>query len=146
MSDLRPDPIELADVRLTIAPEALAPADVLEPLVAYVRGHATGDPTHFRRAFRPTAHVEGIRDQGFVSWTLDDYCALYAGAPAADEADRSRRLESVRVTRTVATAVLTLHHGPDLFVDMFVLVADGGEWRIANKVYDRDTTPPAVDA
>lgn len=38
-----------------------------EPLRAYIRGHATGDPTYFRDAFLPTAHIEGIRDGAFVS-------------------------------------------------------------------------------
>ncbi|MEQ7127102.1 nuclear transport factor 2 family protein [Actinopolymorpha sp. B11F2] len=143
MSGAVPDAAALADLRLTIAPEAAAPAAVLEPLVAYARGHATGDPAHFRRAFRPTAHVEGIREHGFASWRLDDYCGLFLGAPAADEADRRRRLDVVRVTGTVATAAMTLHHGPDVFTDMFVLVAEDGEWRIANKVYHRGTSTPS---
>jgi hypothetical protein len=40
---------------------------VLIPLHAYIRGHATGDPAHFRQAFLPTAHIEGIRNGTFVS-------------------------------------------------------------------------------
>jgi hypothetical protein len=117
--------------------EAVAPDDVLEPLRAYVRGHATGDPAHFRRAFLPSAHVEGMRDGAFVSWPLDDYCALFTGAPAADEAQRRRRIEQVRVEGTVATAVMTLWHGPDTFTDVFLLVRVEDGWRIANKAYHR---------
>ena len=69
-----------------IAQAATAPAvgdDVLVPLRAYIRGHATGDPAHFREAFLSTAHIEGLRDGTFVSWRLDDYCALFDGQPAA---------------------------------------------------------------
>lgn len=124
-----------------IAAAATAPAvdeAVLEPLRAYVRGHATGDPAHFRAAFLPTAHVEGVRDGAFTSWDLDAYCALFPGHPAPDEAARSRRVDAVTVHGTVATAQMTLRHGPDTFTDVFLLVrgADGG-WRIANKAYHR---------
>ncbi|MBQ0829438.1 nuclear transport factor 2 family protein [Streptomyces tagetis] len=111
---------------------------VLEPLHAYVRGHATGDPAHFRDAFLPTAHIEGVREGAFVSWRLDEYCALFTGRPAADEPARSRRVDAVDVHGTVATATMTLSHGADTFTDLFLLARAGdGCWRIANKAYHR---------
>ncbi|MFD5878423.1 nuclear transport factor 2 family protein [Streptomyces yangpuensis] len=127
-----------------IAAAATVPAvhdAVLEPLRAYVRGHATGDPAHFRDAFLPTAHVEGIRDGVFVSWPLDSYCALFPGRPASDEPARSRRIDTVDVHGTVATATMTLSHGADTFTDVFLLVRAGGGWRIANKAYHRHPSP-----
>lgn len=111
--------------------------DVLMPLQAYARGHATGDPAYFRQAFLPTAHVEGLREGAFSSWTMDDYCALFDGSPAPDEATRRRSIDEVHVCGTVATATMTLHHGASTFTDMFVLVHVDGRWRIANKVYHR---------
>ncbi len=125
-----------ADIALAATVPAVDDA-VLAPLRAYVQGHATGDPAHFRAAFLPTAHVEGVRDGAFVSWRLDDYCALFDGRPAADEAARSRRVDSVDVHGTVATAAMTLWHGADTFTDVFLLVRTGDGWRIANKAYDR---------
>ncbi|MGH3299933.1 MAG: nuclear transport factor 2 family protein [Trebonia sp.] len=136
------------------APAAMTQAaddEVLAPLRAYIRGHATGDPAHFRAAFLPTAHVEGIREGTFVSWCLDDYCALFHGQPAPDESTRSRRIDAVSVHGSVAMASMTLEHGADTFTDVFLLVcvsdacvndADGvdgdhGRWRIANKAYHR---------
>jgi hypothetical protein len=116
--------------------------DVRQPLEAYIRGHATGDPSHFRQAFLPSAHVEGIRDGTFVSWTLDDYCALFSGRPAPDEAARSRRIDTVDVHETVATAVMTLCHGPDTFTDVFLLIRADDRWQIANKAYHRHTPFP----
>lgn len=121
------------------ATEPAVPPDVLEPLHAYLRGHATGDPAHFRRAFLPTAHVEGLRDGRFVSWGLDEYCSLFSGTPASDEPTRRRRIEHVRVDGTVGTATMTLWHGPDTFTDVFVLVRVQDGWRIANKAYHRAT-------
>ncbi|MFF8593305.1 nuclear transport factor 2 family protein [Streptomyces sp. NPDC015220] len=135
---------ELADApagpEADIAAAATAPAvedAVLEPLRAYIRGHATGDPAHFRDAFLPTAHIEGIRDGVFVSWPLEEYCTLFQGRPAADEATRSRRIDSVDVHGTVATATMTLWHGADTFTDIFLLVRVNDGWRISNKAYHR---------
>ncbi|MDQ1033767.1 hypothetical protein QFZ75_000183 [Streptomyces sp. V3I8] len=110
---------------------------VLEPLRAYIRGHATGDPVHFREAFLPTAHIEGVRDGVFVSWSLDDYCALFQGEPALDEPARTRRVDTVDAHGTVATATMTLRHGADTFTDVFLLVHVADGWRIANKAYHR---------
>ena len=111
--------------------------EVLAPLRAYIRGHASGDPAHFRAAFLPTAHVEGMRDGTFVSWRLDDYCALFHGQPAPDEPTRSRRIDAVHVHGSVALASMTLEHGADTFTDVFLLVCVDGRWRIANKAYHR---------
>ncbi|CAI9399834.1 nuclear transport factor 2 family protein [Nocardioides sp. T2.26MG-1] len=128
--------LEVAGV--DIAADVVAAPEVLRPLLAYARGHATGDPAHFRDAFLPTAHVEGHRDGVFTSWGLDEYVALFAGQPADDEPVRRRQLESVDVHGRVGTARMTLWHGADTFTDAFVLVrTPEGEWRIANKVYER---------
>jgi 3-hydroxyisobutyrate dehydrogenase-like beta-hydroxyacid dehydrogenase len=111
--------------------------EVLEPLRAYVRGHATGDPAHFDAAFLPSARIAGLREGAFVSWTLDEYRGLFNGHPAPDEATRSRRVDAVDVQGTVATASMTLHHGPDTFTDIFLLVRLDGRWWIADKAYHR---------
>ncbi|WP_079151633.1 nuclear transport factor 2 family protein [Streptomyces sp. RTd22] len=123
-----------------IAVAAMVPAvedSVLEPLRAYIRGHATGDPSHFRDAFLPTAHIEGVRDGTFVSWPLAEYCALFHGRSAPDEETRSRRIDAIDVHGTVATATMTLVHGADTFTDIFLLIRVGESWRIANKAYHR---------
>ena len=78
-----------------------------------------------------------MRDGIFVSWALDEYCALFDGRPAPDEAGRSRRVDAVDVRGSVATACMTLWHGPDTFTDVFLLVDVGGQWWIANKAYHR---------
>jgi hypothetical protein len=101
----------------------------------YFRGHATGDATHMRKAFLPTAHIEGIREGKFTSWTLDEYCALFKGKPAADESTRVRTIDLVDVSGNSGMAKATLVHGPTVFTDYFVLLKVGDEWRIANKVY-----------
>lgn len=114
------------------------PADeqaVRATLNQYFRGHATADGTEMRKAFLPTAHIEGLRNGRFVSWTVDEYCARFTGKPAPDEASRTRTIDSVDVSGTAAMARATLVHGATTFTDYFVLLKVDGEWKIANKVY-----------
>jgi hypothetical protein len=101
----------------------------------YFRGHATGIGDEMRKAFLPTAHIEGNRDGKFVSWTVDEYCSRFTGKPANDEASRKRTIDSVDVSGTAAMAEATLVHGATTFTDYFVLLKVNGEWKIANKVY-----------
>ncbi|HET9532803.1 MAG TPA: nuclear transport factor 2 family protein [Blastocatellia bacterium] len=101
----------------------------------YFKGHATGDASHMRKAFLPTAHIEGIREGKFISWTLDEYCALFKGKPAGDESTRVRRIDMIDVSGNSAMAKATLVHGVTMFTDYFVLLKVGDEWKIANKVY-----------
>jgi hypothetical protein len=101
----------------------------------YFRGHATGSADEMRKAFMPTAHIEGIRNGKFVSWTVDEYCANFKGQPAKDEPSRKRTIDSVDVSGTAAMVKATLVHGATTFTDYFVLLKDNGEWKIANKVY-----------
>lgn len=101
----------------------------------YFRGHATASADEMRKAFLPTAHIEGIRGGTFVSWTVEQYCANFKGKPAADEASRRRTIDSVDVSGTAAMARATLVHGATTFTDYFVLLKVNGEWKIANKVY-----------
>jgi hypothetical protein len=89
-----------------------------------------------RKAFLETAHIEGIREGRFSSWALEEYCALFTGTPAADEATRRRSIDSIDVSGTAAIAKATLVHGAVTFTDYFVLLKVDGMWKIANKVYN----------
>jgi hypothetical protein len=106
----------------------------------YFRGHATGDPAEMRKAFLPTAHIEGNRDGKFVSWTAEEYASRFTGKPAADEASRKRTIDNVEISGTAAMASATLVHGATTFADYFVLLKVNGEWKIANKVYSSRPT------
>jgi hypothetical protein len=110
-------------------------AGVRAALTHYLQGHATGDPSHFRKAFLPTAHIEGLRDGKFISMTLDEYCSRSPGKPAADEATRRRTIDTIDISGTAAMARVTLIHGPTTLRDYFVLLKVDGEWKIANKSF-----------
>lgn len=106
----------------------------------YFRGHATGSPDEMRKAFLPTAHIEGIRGSEFVSWTAEEYSSRFSGKPAGDEASRTRTIDRVDVSGSAAMARATLVHGPTTFTDYFVLLKVDGQWKIANKVYSSAPT------
>ena len=101
----------------------------------YFRGHATANADTMRAAFLPTAHIEGIRNGAFTSWTVDQYVANFRGTPAADEASRTRVIDVVDHVGSAAMVKATLKHGATTFTDYFVLLKIDGNWRIANKVY-----------
>jgi hypothetical protein len=108
---------------------------IREIIGVYFRGHATANPDTMRAAFMPTAHIEGLRNGAFVSWTVDQYVGNFRGQPAADEASRTRVVDVVDVSGTAAMAKATLRHGATTFTDYFVLLKTDGKWLIANKVY-----------
>lgn len=101
----------------------------------YFRGHATGDPAEMRKPFLPSAHIEGIRNGVFTSWTVDQYAGNFNGKPAANEAARRRTIDHVEISGTAAMVSATLLHGATTFTDYFVLLKVNDEWKIANKVY-----------
>lgn len=116
------------------SPEADTKA-IRDVIGVYFRGHATANPDTMRAAFLPTAHIEGLRNGAFVSWTVDQYVGNFRGQPAADEASRTRVIDVVDVSGTAAMAKATLKHGATIFTDYFVLLKSDGRWLIANKVY-----------
>jgi hypothetical protein len=125
---------------LTVAQPARAQHDadtqqIRQVIGVYFRGHATANADTMRAAFLPTAHIEGIRDGAFTSWTVDQYVANFRGTPAPDEATRTRVIDVVDRSGTAAMAKATLKHGATTFTDYFVLLKSDGKWLIANKVY-----------
>lgn len=123
-------------------PQSTAPAETMgeqalarKPLEAYMQGHATGDPAHIRRAFLPTARIEGVRDGKVVSRTLEEFATGFSGKPAEDEGQRHRRIDAIDISGTAAMARVTLDYPAVTFTDYFVLLKVDGEWKIASKVY-----------
>lgn len=114
-------------------------AGVRAAIEHYILGHATGDPEHYRKAFHPEAELFFVRDGKLTQWSLDEYIARAGtGKPAADEARRRRRIASVDVTGTAATAKVELDYPEVRFVDYMALLKLDGEWRIVNKTFDAE--------
>lgn len=131
----------LSTPSVALAQHATEESAARKPLEAYLQGHATGDGSFMRQAFLPTAHIEGIRDGKFLSWTAEEYIAGFNGKPAADEARRRRSIDLVDVRGNAAMARVTLAYPSGTFTDYFVLLKVDGEWKIANKVWTREAKP-----
>lgn len=105
------------------------------PLDAYLRGHATGDSSAFRRAFWKEAKLWFVRDGQLAFRTADEYIGGASGRPPADEAQRKRRIVSVHITGNAAIGIIELDYPATHFVDYMTLLKVGDEWRIINKSF-----------
>ena len=106
----------------------------------YFKGHSTARSDDMSAAVLPSAHIEGIREGVFTSWTASEYSGRFTGRPVGDEASRKRTIDDVDVSGTAAMAKATLVHGATTFTDYFVLLNVNGQWKIANKVYSSRPT------
>jgi hypothetical protein len=67
----------------------------------------------------------------------ETYIGGFGGAPAADEAQRRRRVVMVDVAGDAAIAKVELDYPAARFVDYFQLLKVGGEWKLVNKIFNR---------
>lgn len=105
------------------------------PLENYLKGHATGEGEHFKKAFHPEAKLFWYRDGKLMTRTSAEYIAGASGKPAADEAQRKRWIESVKVTGNAGFGVVVLDYPQTRFVDYMSLLKVDGEWKIVNKTF-----------
>ena len=105
------------------------------PLESYFKAHATGNGDFIRKAFLPEAKVMAFRDGKLLNLTAEEFAARFNGQPAADEAQRQRRIESLDISGNAAIAKLVLDYPTVRFTDYMSLLKVNGEWKIAGKVF-----------
>ena len=101
----------------------------------YFQGHATGQGEHFRKVFHPDAKLFFIRDGKLTQWTSEEYISRAPGKPAADEAQRKRRIDSIDITGDSAFVKLTLDYPSVVFTDYMSMLKIDGRWMIVNKTF-----------
>ena len=123
-----------------------APADdeagVRAALQHYLNGHATGNPEEFRQAFHPDARMTFVRDGKLVITPISEYIARATGKPAADEAQRKRRIASIEITGTAAVGRIELDYPSAFLVDYMTLLKDNGRWVIIAKSFNSAPKSP----
>jgi metallo-beta-lactamase class B len=119
-----------------------SPRDAIE---LYFRAHASGDGDFIRQAFAPDARIEFVENGQLRQWTREEFAQRFRG-PAADEYRRVRRVESLDVNGTAASAVVTLDYPQVLFRDHIALLRIENQWKIVNKVFSAEPTEPAQEA
>ena len=109
----------------------------------YFQGHATGDGSYFRRAFHPDAHVFWVDKGSLAKKTSEAFAAGAPGKPADDEARRVRRIALVDISGNAAIVKVELLYPTAHLVDYLSLLKTDDGWRIVDKIFTRDPTPPA---
>jgi len=106
------------------------------PVENYIKAHATGDAAFIRKAFHPDAKIYSYRDGKVQALTVEEFAKLFSGKPAADEAQRVRRIENVDVTGSAGSAKVYLDYPNVAFTDYMSLLKVDGEWKIINKTFN----------
>lgn len=128
-------PAAMAAGTLALRGERHEEREVRAALDHYLQGHATGDGAHFRLVFHPDSKLYFNRDGKFTTRTAEEYITGATGKPAADEAQRRRRIVSVDVAGDAAQAKVELDYPTVLFTDYFNLLRVDGKWMIVNKTF-----------
>lgn len=100
----------------------------------YFQAHAFGNGDYIRQAFVPDARIAFVDGGQLKQWTREEFAGRFQ-KPADDEYRRVRRVESLDVSGTAASAVVTLDYPLVLFRDHLSLLKIGDEWKIVNKVF-----------
>ena len=103
----------------------------------YFKAHATGSGESLRGVFVEEGRMFWSADDQLRSRTSSDYINGFSGQPAANEAQRRRRVLMVDVTGDVAVAKAELDYPDVRLIDYFALVRAGGEWKIVSKIFQR---------
>lgn len=110
-------------------------AAVRAALNHYLLAHSTGDGNHIKDVFHPELKMFFAREGQIRFRPGPEYIAGFSGRPAADEAQRKRRIESVDITGTAAMAKVVLDYPAATLTDYFQLVKANGEWKIVSKIF-----------
>ena len=110
-------------------------AEVRAVLESYFRGQATGDGSHFRPIFQPSANLYWIREGKYTERPSAEWMASYTGKPAADEAERKRRIASIDITGNAAAAKLVSEYPTALVTDYMSLLKTEGGWKVVAKTF-----------
>jgi hypothetical protein len=105
----------------------------------YFEGVRNSDTAAAHRAFHPVAQMHFIKDGHLSSRTIPDWLAGIAQqAPNPPRPDRfPRRVVSVDVSGTAATAKLRLDYEDVIITDYMSLLKVDGQWVIVGKIFDR---------
>ena len=117
-----------------------ANAEARVPLENYIQGHATGNGDFMRKAFHTDAKIMAFRDGKLTNLTAEEFASRFNGKPAADEAQRKRRIEHVEITGNAGVGKIVLDYPTVTFTDYMSLLKVGDEWKIVNKVFYAEPT------
>lgn len=135
----------LVPAALFVTGRAIAQVSPRDAVELYFQAHASGDGDFIRKAFTPDAKIQFVENGELKQWTREEFAARFHGA-APDEYRRVRRVESLDVNGTAASAIVTLDYPQVMFRDHLSLLKIGDRWQIVNKVFSAERTETAQEA
>jgi hypothetical protein len=126
-----------AFVSVNAAREATEREAVEKPIKMYF----SGDPEQLKQAFHPGATMFFARNDSLVAVPIPEYIARVAQSRAKGEPppQRVERIADVSISGSAAVARLELEYPNQKLTDYMSLVKYGGEWRIVNKIFSRES-------
>ena len=103
----------------------------------YFKAQATGVGDHLKGTFVDEGRMMWVQDGQLRVRTSADFIGGFTGKPAADEAQRKRRVLMTDATGDVGIAKVELDFPDVRFIDYFTLARVGGAWKIIHKTYQR---------
>jgi metallo-beta-lactamase class B len=113
--------------------------EVREVVERLFRADALGSPEELGQAFAPGATVLEKRGS---RWVKTDAFGARLGGPAADEFRRVRRVESLKVGKSEATAVLWFESPTERRREQLTLRRVEGAWRVVQDRRETTAKPP----
>lgn len=104
----------------------------------YFDGHAGGGPDAMRQAFHDVTTLYWVADGELRQRPVGEYVANASTSPAADEAQRRRRIVSIDIAGTSAVAKLELDYPGAFITDYMSLLQIDGDWKIVGKIFNVD--------
>lgn len=102
----------------------------------YFEAGVTGNPELIRKAFLPTARIEGMRGEQLVTWSFDEYARFFNGTPAPGADQIGRTITRITTHGDSAAVQLRLRLSPTRALDeQLLLLRINGQWKITYKSY-----------
>ena len=125
-----------AFVSVNAAREAADREAVEKPLKMYL----SGEPEQLKRAFHPGATMFFARNDSLIAVPIPEYIARVEESRAkGPPPKRVERIAQVDISGTSAVARIELEYPNQKLTDYMSLVKYGGEWRIVNKIFSRES-------
>jgi hypothetical protein len=125
-----------AFVSVNAAREAADREAVEKPLKMYL----SGEPAQLRQAFHPGATMFFARNDSLIAVPIPEYIARVEESRAkGPPPKRVERIAQVDISGTSAVARIELEYPNQKLTDYMSLVKYGGEWRIVNKIFSRES-------
>jgi hypothetical protein len=125
-----------AFVSVNAAREAAEREAVEKPLKMYL----SGEPEQLKHAFHPCATMFFARNDSLIAVPIPEYIARVEESRAkGPPPKRVERIAQVDISGTSAVARLELEYPQQKLTDYMSLVKYGGEWRIVNKIFSRES-------